>query len=154
MKNYNIFKNLLVVILICVSIKGYANIGLPAYFDDDEIVQHQFYTFKYNEDREQASWVAFTLTEEMQTAQKVKRINRFKSDRDVSTESASPKDTLHRYSLTDIEPLFRMFIDDISKGSYFLHFNFRLINGQISIQPLTNVGLAITDYTDRLQGLK
>ena len=92
MKNYNSFKNLLVLILIFISIDGYANIGLPAYSDDDQIVRHQYYTLKYNESTEQASWVAFAVTKKMQTVKKVKRINRFKSDRDVSTESASPKD--------------------------------------------------------------
>ena len=92
MINCKYFRNILALTLIFVSINGYANIALPAYSDDDEIIHHEYYTLKYNEDREQASWVAFALTEEMQTAEKVKRVNRFKSDPDVSTESASPKD--------------------------------------------------------------
>jgi len=64
------------------------------------------------------------------------------------------KDTLQRYCMPEYEPLFRIFIEDISKGNYFLHFNFRLVNGEISIQPRTNIGLAVTDYSDRLQGFK
>ena len=31
------------------------------------------------------------------------------------------------------------------------HFNYRIINGEIAVQARTNVGLAITDYTDRLR---
>ena len=64
------------------------------------------------------------------------------------------EETLQQFCLPDYEPMFRIFIEDTNKGDYLLHFNFRLLNDDISIQPRTNVGLAITDYTDRLQGLK
>jgi len=63
------------------------------------------------------------------------------------------EETLHRYYVPDYEPMFMIFTNDISKDNYFLHFNFRLVNDEISIQPKTNVGLAITNYTDRLQEL-
>ena len=68
--------------------------------------------------------------------------------------SVTLEDTLKRFCLPDYEEIFKIFIEDTNKGNYFLHFNYRLVNGDISIQPRTNVGLAITDYTDRVQGLK
>ena len=64
------------------------------------------------------------------------------------------EETLQRFCLPDYEPMFRIFIEDTSKGNYCLHFNFRLVNDDISIQPATNVGFAITDYSDRILGLK
>lgn len=64
------------------------------------------------------------------------------------------EETLNKFCVPDYYARFRVFIDDTAKGNYFLHFNFRLVNSDISIQPRTNVRLAITDYTDRLQGLK
>jgi hypothetical protein len=45
------------------------------------------------------------------------------------------EDTVQRFCLPDYEEMFRIFIEDISKGNYCLHFNFRLVNGDISIQP-------------------
>ena len=67
--------------------------------------------------------------------------------------SVTLDDTLKRFCLPDYEEMFRIFIEDTDKGNYFLHFNYRLINDEISIQPRTNVGIAITDYTDKLKGI-
>jgi hypothetical protein len=61
------------------------------------------------------------------------------------------EETLQRFCLPDYESMFRRFIEDTNKGNYCLHFNFRLVNGEISIQPRTNVGLAIFDYMDRVE---
>jgi len=46
--------------------------------------------------------------------------------------------------------LWEIFIQDIRSGDYYKHFNFRVVNGEVSVQARTNVGMAITDYTDNL----
>ena len=47
-------------------------------------------------------------------------------------------------------------IDDCTEcglraGDYYKHFNYRLVNGEIAVQPRESVGLAMTDYADRLR---
>lgn len=64
----------------------------PAYIQDDAIVEHQFYTLAYNEKTEQAVWIAYSLSADNLKNAKFKRKDNFKSDPDVSTESASPTD--------------------------------------------------------------
>jgi transcriptional regulator with XRE-family HTH domain len=58
--------------------------------------------------------------------------------------------TMERYKYPEYQPLWEIFIADIKKGDYCKHFNFRVVNGEVSVQARTNVGMAITDYTDRL----
>ena len=64
----------------------------PAYTQDDAIVEHQFYTLAYNEKTEQAKWIAYSLSSANLKNAQFKRKDNFKSDPDVSTESASPTD--------------------------------------------------------------
>lgn len=64
----------------------------PAYTQDDAIVEHQFYTLAYNEKTEQATWIAYSLSAENLKNAQFKRKDNFRSDPDVSTESASPTD--------------------------------------------------------------
>ena len=82
----------LILSLLFVSLSCIADIGIPAIHDAEQIVQHKYYTLKYNEDREQADWVAYTINREMILAGKAKRKNKFCSDPSVSTGSATPKD--------------------------------------------------------------
>ena len=60
-------------------------------------------------------------------------------------------ETMAKYDYPEYRHLWDIFIADIHKGDYYKHFNFRVVNGAVAVQPRTNVGLAITDYTDRLQ---
>lgn len=56
-----------------------------------EIVCHTGYTLSYNEEHEQANWVAYELTGK-ETDRKFKRTNKFIVDPNVSTGSATSKD--------------------------------------------------------------
>ena len=60
-------------------------------------------------------------------------------------------ETMSRFDYPEYRTLWEIFIQDTRNGDYYKHFNYRLINGEIAVQPKTKVGLAITDYTDRLK---
>ncbi|MEO6759268.1 MAG: DNA/RNA non-specific endonuclease, partial [Saprospiraceae bacterium] len=64
---------------------------LPA-ATSDEIVHHTYYTLSYNEDHEQADWVAYQLTRAQLNQNWVERSNTFRPDPQVHTESATPRD--------------------------------------------------------------
>lgn len=66
--------------------------GWPAYDTHDDIIEHAFYTLKYNEQYEQADWVAYTLKKENLIKPKNKRKNNFRPDPKVKTYSAHPND--------------------------------------------------------------
>jgi endonuclease G, mitochondrial len=56
------------------------------------IVKHTYYTLSYNEKHEQAEWVAYQLTRERLSGERVKRNDNFRPDPEVGTGSASPND--------------------------------------------------------------
>ncbi len=64
---------------------------LPEVGDDDHIVFHKHYILSYNEDHEQADWVAYELTEE-KVRGTARRVDRFREDPFVITGSAVPGD--------------------------------------------------------------
>ncbi|MEP3389410.1 MAG: DNA/RNA non-specific endonuclease [Reichenbachiella sp.] len=64
----------------------------PAYTQNDAIVEHAYYTLRYNEKTEQADWVAYTLKKVNLNNSKFKRTDNFREDPDVKTKSASPAD--------------------------------------------------------------
>ena len=64
---------------------------LPANVEDHQIVSYTQFTLSYNEQHEQADWVAYELTKE-EVAMKQKRCNCFKSDTSIITKSASKSD--------------------------------------------------------------
>ncbi|SMD37878.1 DNA/RNA non-specific endonuclease [Reichenbachiella faecimaris] len=64
----------------------------PAYTQNDPIVEHEFYTLKYNEKTEQADWVAYTLKKVNLDNAKFKRTDNFREDPDVKTKSAALAD--------------------------------------------------------------
>lgn len=66
--------------------------GWPEYNRSEAIVEHQHYAFSYNEKTEQPNWVAYTLTKKNLDNAQYKRKDDFRSDPDVSTESASVND--------------------------------------------------------------
>lgn len=57
-----------------------------------EIVHHTWFTLSYNEDHEQAEWVAYELTRDHLNENWAARPNTFRPDPDVRTESATPRD--------------------------------------------------------------
>jgi endonuclease G len=64
----------------------------PAYGQSDAIVEHQYYTFSYNEKTEQPIWVAYTLSKKNLDNAQFKRKDDFRSDPDVSSQSAALAD--------------------------------------------------------------
>ncbi len=58
---------------------------------DGEIVCHAGYILSYNEEHEQANWVAYELTKK-ETRGKFKRTNKFIADSSISTGSATSQD--------------------------------------------------------------
>ena len=64
---------------------------LPKPLLGEQIIQHKGFTLSYNEKYEQASWVAYELTED-ELIKRVKRSDNFKKDSKVSTGSALPSD--------------------------------------------------------------
>ncbi len=64
---------------------------LPEIRDDDHIVFHKHYRLSYNEDHEQADWVAYKLTEEKVLGTARRRDN-FREDPFVITGSAALED--------------------------------------------------------------
>ncbi len=57
-----------------------------------QVVSHTYYTIGYNEQHEQADWVAYILTKEQLTIPNVPRTNRFEEDEFISTRSAKHHD--------------------------------------------------------------
>ncbi len=67
------------------------NIELPYYSNSSEIIQHTGYVLKYNEQFEQAEWVAYQLTD-IEVNGNYERSNNFRKDPHISKESATLKD--------------------------------------------------------------
>ncbi len=57
-----------------------------------EVIERLHYTLSYNEEHEQAEWVAYKLTKESIQAPNVKRTGDFRPDPKVRKASASPRD--------------------------------------------------------------
>ncbi len=63
------------------------------------------------------------------------------------------EETMKRFNYLEYGPLWEIFINDTQTGNYFLHFNFRLINDEISIQLRISAGKVIFDYMDKIKGI-
>lgn len=59
---------------------------------NEEVVHHKYYSLGYNEQKEQANWVAYVLTKESLQVPNVKRARHFKADYAVETRSSFFKD--------------------------------------------------------------
>lgn len=57
-----------------------------------EVVRHTYFALSYDEDHEQAEWVAYELTRDRLNEKWAERPNTFRPDPDVRTESATPRD--------------------------------------------------------------
>ena len=64
----------------------------PAYTQNDAIVEHSYYTLRYNEKTEQADWVAYKLKKMNLEKSKFKRKDDFRIDPEVKTKSATLDD--------------------------------------------------------------
>ncbi len=64
---------------------------LPATNIDHQVISYTQFTLSYNEEHEQAEWVAYELTRD-EVAMKQDRCNCFKTDRNLTTKSASKSD--------------------------------------------------------------
>ncbi len=80
------------ILLILFSFSALAQFNfLPDTVDNHQILTYTQFTLSYNEEHEQADWVAYELTGE--EAEMVRtRCNCFRSDHDVTTGSASGSD--------------------------------------------------------------
>ncbi|MFC2139674.1 DNA/RNA non-specific endonuclease [Bacteroidota bacterium] len=67
------------------------NVEIPVYDREAEIVEHTAYSFQYNEQHEQADWVAYTLINDMLNNE-IERSDDFRVDTMVSTGSAELSD--------------------------------------------------------------
>lgn len=83
-------KHLIYFFLFSISIL-FAQNELPFPFQNEEIINHSGFTLSYNENYEQASWVAYELTAD-ELIKRVKRSDNFKKDSKVSSGSALPSD--------------------------------------------------------------
>ncbi len=84
-------KTILFIFLITATPLFSQNLKLPYYSNSSEIIQHIGYALKYNEQYEQAEWVAYQLTD-IEVNGKYERSNNFRKDPHVSTGSATLKD--------------------------------------------------------------
>ncbi|HEY3369340.1 MAG TPA: DNA/RNA non-specific endonuclease [Prolixibacteraceae bacterium] len=97
MKRFSLLLNVLLFSIIFFSTaqelpKSCCNkIEIPKYAKNDIVISHVGYSFLYNEEHEQASWVAYELTKE-ETNKLFNRTNRFKVDPMVKTGSANNSD--------------------------------------------------------------
>jgi len=57
-----------------------------------EVVRHTWFVLSYDEDHEQAEWVAYELTRDRLNQNWAERPNSFRPDPEVRTESATPRD--------------------------------------------------------------
>lgn len=64
--------------------------GLPT--SNGEVVQHTYYALSYIEKHEQAEWVAYELSKERLSGERVRRNDNFRPDDKISTQSATPND--------------------------------------------------------------
>ncbi|MAY82893.1 MAG: DNA/RNA endonuclease [Flavobacteriales bacterium] len=86
------FKTLLTFLFVLFSLLSFGQeLYLPAFDSTDQIIRHYAFTLQYNEEYEQADWVAYELTSN-ECIPRVKRSDNFKSDPKVITSSAEDED--------------------------------------------------------------
>lgn len=72
-------------------VQAQSGLELPAISTNDQVIKHTGYTLAYNETYEQASWVAYELTD-AETQKAYERTNKFLPDPAVKTGSATDAD--------------------------------------------------------------
>ncbi len=78
-------KHIIALLLILLSSSSKAQYWLPDSIE--KLVQHNYYTISYNEEKEQANWVAYKLTKKMIQGSAVRK-NNFREDPEIGTGSA------------------------------------------------------------------
>lgn len=86
-----VMQKYLSILLSFLALTTYAQIELPAHSPSDQIIKHEGFALKYNEEHEQADWVAYQLTRE-EVDGRYKRTDNFRKDSSVKTGSASLDD--------------------------------------------------------------
>lgn len=93
--NMKVFLNTIILffltLLICKNTYSQGFNYLPAPVEAHQIITYSQFTLSYNEEHEQAEWVAYKLTKQ-EVAMKQDRCNCFKSDKKVNNKSASKSD--------------------------------------------------------------
>ncbi|MCB0525156.1 MAG: DNA/RNA non-specific endonuclease [Lewinellaceae bacterium] len=102
----------------------------------NEIVCHTWYCLSYDEDHEQAVWVAYELTREHLNETWAERPNTFRPDPDVRTESATPRDyTSSGFDKGHLCPAADMAFDEVAIDETFFMSNIspqvRAFNGGV-----------------------
>lgn len=72
--------------------KNFSKNYLPKIKKKDQIIKHAAFTLCYQEEYEQAKWVAYRLTDSMCNNNREERSNDFRVDKNIKTGSASPDD--------------------------------------------------------------
>lgn len=67
-------------------------VALPAYEETDPVFFYTAFALQYNEEHEQADWVAWRLTDERVNSRNAERSDRFRSDPAIATGSATLQD--------------------------------------------------------------
>lgn len=81
----------LALTFLCLIVKAQQFDYLPAAIDNHQILKYEHFALSYNEEHEQADWVAYELTDD-EVDMDGDRCNCFKSDGNVTTKSASTSD--------------------------------------------------------------
>lgn len=90
----------------------------------DQVVHHTFYSLGYDNDWEQARWVAYMLTPDMVRNRKVKRTDAFRPDPDVRDQSAVRNDYRRSgYSRGHMVPAGDMGFDATAMSETFFYSN-------------------------------
>lgn len=74
------------------SLSGFRDHFYPAIRESERIISHTAFALCYDEQAEQAKWVAYRLSAEMLGAEKEERSDNFRIDKAVETGSATPED--------------------------------------------------------------
>ncbi|MFW6219811.1 MAG: DNA/RNA non-specific endonuclease [bacterium] len=84
-------KNLILFMLCLIRLNVFAQQFNYMPSSSGEIVNHSYYSLAYNEDYEQATWVAYQLTDKMILGN-LERTDNFREDTKISTKSATLQD--------------------------------------------------------------
>lgn len=118
-----IFIALLSYVFKCCNNKIPENLELPKVKNKSTLIKHTAYSLSYNENKEQANWVAYKLLNN-NTIKKFKRKNYFKTDKLVKTKTANNSDYKHSgYDRGHLAPAADMSYDKKILKESFLYSN-------------------------------
>ena len=84
------------ILIIFISLALTSPLELPKINSNDEIISHSYFTLSYNENHEQANWVAYKLTRNMIENGSYSRTNNYRPDYKVKNSSSQLSD--YKYS--------------------------------------------------------